>query len=112
MPIDLNDPRDRAIIEDIVQKAVEASHKCHICRFQGLTEPFVSQTIAIATEIGEGDTVKGMNLMRDNHKFILSIQGKADFMVKSVMRGIGLAIASGIIAMLWLFIKAKAGGGS
>jgi len=100
----------REVVKDVVQEAVrtEMANYQHTCRLKISSEEMegVAQFAHRMSQLGEGSVQQGFDLIYENHKWMKTQREVGAKLSFSLLFLFLTGLASGLLAALWLGIKA------
>jgi len=94
-----------------IRKAIreEVAKAPHTCRFPSLTEDSVAAVgnhVGMMTALGDGNLDAGVELLRENHKWIRQMRLRSERVSVAIILTIVTTMAVGTLSALWLGLKA------
>lgn len=99
---------DREAVESAAAAGVKkALEEHHLCRFRTCNPEDVSHAIGMFKDLGEGDISAGIEVVRDNHKWIMRWATRIDKLSDAIAKTIVSIIVAAVLGLIWLGLKAK-----
>lgn len=116
----------KALLQEVVRDGMKEALGDHPCRYTSLSPQQLDHVIGMLTDVGDGDLRRGVEVVRVNHKWVMSrvdeerdaeytanhelvsaIRKGLSSVGGHVARGIAWAIVAGLALLVWLGIKVK-----
>jgi hypothetical protein len=97
---------DVALIRGILRDEI-LRHRCRL-PISDEKIPEVVHAVGMITDLGKGDLREGVEILRDNHKAMLSIRNRISQLATAIGTAVLLAVVSGVVAACWLGIRVMA----
>lgn len=97
------------IIRDVVRE--ELANYTHTCKFDVDDEKLkdIEHTLGIVSNLGQGNVGEGLEVIRDNHKWLKKQRERSDKLSTAFFIVLFGSIVSGVMAAIWVGFKHMAG---
>jgi hypothetical protein len=95
----------RSLIREVVRDEMRSFK--HQCRFQISEEEArdLGGYIHMMTALGDGEVSKGIDVIRDNHRWLKLQRDRSDRLSLAILIFVATTIAGGALTALWLGLK-------
>jgi hypothetical protein len=98
---------DLRVIRDIMQEVIEMKHKCRFALDDEQAKE-IPHTVGMIGDLAGGDLRKGVEVLRDNHKWISKLRGALDRAAMVAGTALVTGIVAGLGGIVWLGFKVAA----